>query len=177
MSGLHHKGKWLAYFACMIEGKTRWESAKACGIDLKTSWRWRHRFLEAPALLKALSLQGIVEVDETLFPYSEKGNKNRNRAAKKRGSKAKKPGRSKEDWVSVLTIRDRSGQTCDAVISSVGAAQLNTEFKDKIEPDSVLCSAGLRSYVRVASENKLIYKPLNLDSAVECVLKRRKKAR
>ena len=169
MSGLHHKGKWFDYFACMIEGKTLRESAKACGIDLKTSWRWRHRFLEAPALLKALSLQGIVEADETLFPYSEKGNKSLNRAAKKRGSKAKKPGRSKEDWVSVLTIRDRSGQTCDAVISSVGAAQLNAEFKDKIEPDSVLCSDGLRSYVRVASENKLIHKQLNISAGVRVI--------
>ena len=73
MSGLHHKDKWFDYFACMIEGKTLRESAKVCGINLKTSFRWRHRFLKAPALLKALSLQGIVEADETLFPYSEKG--------------------------------------------------------------------------------------------------------
>ena len=102
MSGLHHKGKWFDYFACMIEGKTLRESAKACGIDLKTSFRWHPRFLEAPALLKALSLQGIVEADETLFSYSEKGNKNLNSPAKKRGSKAKKPGRSKEDWAPVL---------------------------------------------------------------------------
>ena len=60
MSGLHHKGKWFDYFACMIEGKTLRESARACGIDLKTSCRWRHRFLEVPALLKDLSLQAIV---------------------------------------------------------------------------------------------------------------------
>ena len=119
--------------------------------------------------MKALSLQGIVEADETLFPYSEKGNKHLNRAAKKRSSKARKPGRSKEDWVSVLTIKDRSGQTCDAVISSVSAAQLNAEFKDKIEPDSVLCSDGLRSYVRVASENKLLHKQLNISAGVRVI--------
>ena len=50
----------------MIEGKTLQESAKACGVDLKTSFRWCHRFLGASALLKALSLQGIEEADETL---------------------------------------------------------------------------------------------------------------
>ena len=52
------------------------------------------------------------------------------------------------------------------MISSVGANQLNAEFKDKIEPDSVLCSDGLRSYVKVASENKLIHKQLNISAGV-----------
>ena len=169
MSGLHHKGKWFDYFACMIEGKTLRESVKACGMDIKTLCRWRHRFLEVPALLKALLLQGIVEADETLFPCSEKGNKNLNRAAKQRGSKAKKPGRSKEDWVPVLPVRDRSGKTYDVVMSSFGANPLNAEFKDKIEPDSVLCSDGLRSYVKVASENKLIHKPLNISAGVRVI--------
>ena len=62
-----------------------------------------------------------------------------------------------------------SGQTCDAVISSGGAVHLNAEFKDKIEPDSVLCSDGLRSYVRVASENKLIHKQLNISAGVRVI--------
>ena len=46
---------------------------------------------------------------------------------------------------------------------------MNAEFKDKIEPDSVLCSDGLRSHVRVASENKLIHKQLNISAGVRVI--------
>jgi hypothetical protein len=48
------------------------ESAKECGINLKASFRWLHRFLRLPATLKAILLEGIVEVDETLFAALKK---------------------------------------------------------------------------------------------------------
>jgi len=53
--------------------------------------------------IKPKVLEGIVEIDETLFAYSEKGNKKLTRCKpRKRGMKAKKPGRSAEDWVTLL---------------------------------------------------------------------------
>lgn len=66
---------------------------------LKTSFRWRHRFLQLLATMKATLLEGIVKVDETLFARSEKGSRTFERKARKIGIKANKRGRSKEDWV------------------------------------------------------------------------------
>ena len=164
LARLRHKDKWIQYLACMIEGKVLRQSARECGIDLKTSFRWRHRFLQLPAKQKASTLQGIIEADETLFPYSEKGNKKLTRPARKRGMKAKKRGRSKEDWVPVLTVRDRSKQTYEAVLPSVTTEVLEQELKGKLERDSVLCSDGLKPYIKLAEDSDLIHKRLNVAS-------------
>jgi len=72
------------------------------------------------------------------------------RKARKRGMKAKKRGRSKEDWVPVLTVRDRGKHTYEAVISSVSTEQLNKELEGKIVKDSVLCSDGFKPYIKFA---------------------------
>jgi len=142
----------------MIEGKTLRKSADNCDINLKTSFRWRHRFLQMPSLMKATALEGIVEIDETFFPYSDKGNKHLDRAPKKRGTKAKKRGRSKEDWVPVLTVRDRGKHTYEAILPSCSTEQISLELNGKIESDSVLCSDGFKSYIKFAQDNNLIHK-------------------
>jgi transposase-like protein len=169
LAKLHYKDKWLTYFSCMIEGDVLRKSAIKCNINLKTSFRWRHRLLQLPSLLKATSLQGIVEMDETFFPYSEKGSRSLSRPAKKRGEKAKKRGRSKEDWVAVMTARDRSKQTYEAVLSTVSSAELNHNLKGRIEEDSVLCSDGFRAYIRVAEANKMEHKQLNVSAGIRVI--------
>lgn len=103
----------------MLESKVLRVSTKECGINLKTSFRWRHRFLELPTPLDATRLEGIIEADETLFPYSGKGSKKLIRKPRKRGMKALKRGRSKEDWVPVLTARDRGKHTFEAILGFV----------------------------------------------------------
>ena len=148
LARLQHKEKWLDYLQCMINGKVLRASAIDCDINLKTSFRWRHRFLKLPATMKATLLEGIVEADETLFVRSEKGNRTLERNPRKRGMKAKKRGRSKEDWVPVLTVRDRGKHTYEAILSSVSTEQLNKELQGKILKDSVLCADGFRSYIK-----------------------------
>jgi transposase-like protein len=121
LSGLHYKEKWLAYLGTMVQSMVLRQAAKECDIDWKTAFRWRHRFLQLPAQLKARLLEGIVEADETFFAYSEKGNKQLSRKARKRGKQVGKQGRSKKDWVPVLTARDRGTHTfeCKRLMSSV----------------------------------------------------------
>ena len=88
-----------------------------------------------PSALKASKLEGIIEADETLFPYSEKGSKRMTRQPRKRGMKAKKRGRSKDDWVPVLTVRDRAKSTYEAVVPSVTSEALHQELgKLRISP-------------------------------------------
>lgn len=171
LARLQHKEKWLDYLQCMISGKVLRESATDCDINLKTSFRWRHRFLQLPATMKATLLEGIVEADETLFARSEKGSRTLERKARKRGMKAKKRGRSKEDWVPVLTVRDRGKHTYEAIIPSVSTEHLNKELQGKIVKDSVLCSDGFRPYIKFAQGNDLIHKRLNVAAGVQVVEK------
>ena len=166
---LHHKERWLDYFRCVLEGKALRPSAKACGINLKTAFNWRHRFLALPALLKANHLEGIIEADETLFAYSEKGSKQLERKPRKRGMKAKKRGRSSEDWVPVLTVRDRGQHTFEAILPHVTTDHLTKELGGKVEKDSVLCTDGYRPYIKFSENHDLIHKRLNISAGVKVI--------
>jgi transposase-like protein len=132
LARLLHKEKWLEYLQCMISGKALRATATYSDINLKTRFRWRHRFLQWPATMRATLLEGIVEADETLFARSEKRSSTFEREVSKRGMKAKKRGRSNEDWVPVLTLRDRGKNTYGAIISSVTTRQLNKELQGKL---------------------------------------------
>jgi len=112
----------------MINGKLLRASATDCDISLKTSFRWRHRFLLLPATMWAILLVGIVEANETLFVYSEKGNCILERKPRKRGMKVKKRGCAKEYWVSVLIVIDRGKYTYEAIIPSVSTESPNKEL-------------------------------------------------
>ena len=122
--------------------------------------------MQMPSLIKATKLEGIVEIDETFFAYSEKGNKHLSRAPKKRGTKAKKRGRSRDDWVPVLTARDRGQHTYEAILSACTTTQISLELDGKIETDSVLCSDGFKSYIKFAQANNLIHKRLNVAAGI-----------
>jgi len=73
LAGLHYKERWFDYFKCMLESKVLRESAADCHINLKTSFRWRHRFLQLPALLKANKLEGLLKPMKPSFPIRRKG--------------------------------------------------------------------------------------------------------
>jgi transposase-like protein len=172
LARLRLKDRWLAYIETMLEGKVLRYSARECGINLKTAFLWRHRLLTLPAVMKPKFLEGIVEVDETLFAYSEKGNKHiTERKPRKRGMKAKKPGRSVEDWVPVLTARDRAHHTFEAILPATTTEQIKKELAGKIEKDSVLCSDGFKAYIRFANDNDLIHKRLNSAAGIRVIEK------
>lgn len=55
-----------------------------------TLFYWRHKILAALKQIPTESFQGIIEMDETYFLFSEKGNRNiTERKSRKRGGKAK----------------------------------------------------------------------------------------
>jgi transposase-like protein len=169
LARLRYKELWMDYIRCMLDSKVLRKCADECGINLKTSFRWRHRFLTLPSVLKATKLEGIIEADETFFPYSEKGTKNLVRQPRKRGMKAKKRGRSKDYWVSVLTVRDRAKNTYEAILPSVTTAALHQELKGKLAKDSVLCSDGYKPYIKLSTKNDLIHKRLDIAGGVKVI--------
>ena len=72
--------KMLEYLICMFEVKSLRACASEVGIILRTSFIWRHKILAAiKSLQGGISFSGIVEADEMLMKYSEKGRKYRSR--------------------------------------------------------------------------------------------------
>ena len=95
LAHLRYPEKWGEYLEGMPESQTLRTAAKRCNIDLKTSFRWRHRFLEVIDPDQAEVLQGVVELDETLFDESFKGQREGlPRPARKRGNDKNKARKS-----------------------------------------------------------------------------------
>ena len=166
LARLRKKALWPTFASCLIEGKTVRDSAEICGVHPNTAFRWRHRFLRLPRELKPERLEGIIEADETFFLESKKGQrKGLQRPARKRGGKASKRGRSKE-LVCVLVARDRSGSTTDAVSATFSQQILKENLKNRVLPDSVLCSDSLPPYAAFAREEGMAHKPVNLSAGI-----------
>ena len=107
------------------------------------------------------NLAGIVEVDETFFLESRKGNRNLNRKARKRGGKASKRGLSSEQ-VPVLVIVDRSGTTASTVLPAVNAETLRNAIEPIVTSDILLVSDGNNAYPPCAAAMGVRHKALNL---------------
>ena len=105
---------WLEYAKCMILGFSIRRAAEHIKVCVKTSFYMRHRILDAIRLYIGIGhLEGVVEMDETYFAESFKGNHVKSgftmpRPSRKRGKEVKKRGISSEQ-VCVLTGLDRQG--------------------------------------------------------------------
>lgn len=139
---------------CMIDGLSVRKTASRLGVSGKTAFRWRHRFLESLAAVQPEALSGIVEADETFFLESFKGQrKNLPRPAKKRGTKANKPGLSKEQ-IPVLVARDRSGgATLTVKLPSRKAKDIGAALVPKLSKDAVLFADGAHAYKTIGKKN------------------------
>jgi len=78
----------------MIEGFSLRKCAELLldEVTYVTLFYWRHKILAAHKQIPTDSFQGIVEMDETYFLYSEKGRRNiSKRKSRKRGDKCSRP--------------------------------------------------------------------------------------
>lgn len=160
LSGLHKRDVWLAYAQAMIEHASVRRAAEICGIDKTTSFRWRHRFLVEPRDDKAVKLRDIVEVDETFFLESFKGQRELPRPARKRGGKAVKRGLSDEQ-IPVLVARDRQGNMTDAKLPDLSDKSVEDVLGPLIDRENVLVSDGAGRYHRLADERGILHVSLN----------------
>jgi hypothetical protein len=99
------------------------------------------RFLEWITQDRPTTLNGITEADETYLLESEKGSRNLNRRARKRGGSATKRGVSSEQ-ICVLVARDRSGQTVDFITGKgpLTKTRLSALLKPVLDSDALLVS-------------------------------------
>lgn len=162
LSGLHRKEQWLSFGASLSRGETVRTSADRCGVAVSTAFRWRHRFLEAVEMSPD-KLKGIVEVDETFFLESRKGERGLDREPRRRGGKASKRGVSAEQ-VPVLVAADRGGSTVSAVLPKVSADALAKTLEPVVDKDIVLVSDSNPSYPPCAAALGVRHERLNLSA-------------
>jgi len=151
LARLRHKEVWKKYMQDLINGLTIKQSAKHCKIANSTSFRWRHRMLKAAQDIKAKELHGIVELDETHFLKSEKGNHTLDRKPHKRGGWAKR-GLSLKQHTPVLIARDRNGNTTDAILENSQDGTIAQVMLPLLSRNDVLlCSDSKSSYKSFAN--------------------------
>lgn len=146
---------WMEYAKCMIMGYSIRKSAEIVDVCVKTSFFMRHKLLDAIRTYMGMGkLEGIVEMDETFFAESFKGNHKKSttfimpRNSRKRGKEVKLRGISHEQ-VCVTSAIDRNDSivlecVCMGRISS---ADLKRAYKSKIDSQSIICSDSHKSYV------------------------------
>lgn len=160
LARLRYKEVWNDYLIDLINGVSLRDSAKHCHVDKNTTFRWRHRMLQIPKDIK-VKLHGIVEFDETYFLESHKGERGL-QSPRKRGGRAKQRGVSKEQ-TSVMIIRDRNGNTDDAILERSDKSSISKIMIPLMDKDDVLlCSDSKASYKAFSRINEYKHKTINL---------------
>jgi transposase-like protein len=165
LARLRHKEKWLDFGDCMLDSRTVRKAAALVEVDKNTSLRWRHRFLMATKTDHPACLNGIAEADETFLLESQKGARNLQRPARKRGGKASKRGISKEQ-VCILVARDRSGNTVDFVTGRgpVTVVQLTEHLRPVLAPDTLLVTDANKAYQAFARQQGISHQYVNVSA-------------
>lgn len=164
VSGTHKEFEvWQKYIECMMNGFSVRKSADICGINKDTSFIWRHKILDALQIMADnVSLDGIVEADETFFPISYKGNHIKSatftmpRAPHERGHESHLRGISHEK-VCVPCAVNRNGMSIAKITNTgrVSTKDLHRLYDGRIQKDTVLITDKMNSYTRFANKNDL----------------------
>lgn len=120
---LHLKDKWFQFIEIMFSGSfsSIRDVADDLGVDKNTIFNWRHKVLNA-IKLQVESFNGIVELDDLHYNFSEKGQKNLQNP-RERGKSKKKAG-DNDLSVKVLAVMDRVG-TLKLDVVRVGRLKAN----------------------------------------------------
>lgn len=156
---------WLEYAKCMILGFSIRRAAVQIGVCVKTSFYMRHRILDAIRFYIGMGhLEGIVEMDETYFAESFKGNHVKSgfkmpRPSRKRGKEVTKRGISSEQ-ICVLTGLDRQGNIYAELVCKgrMKSSDLSRALKGHIEVGSILCTDSHKSYIQFVEDFELEHK-------------------
>lgn len=147
---LRDKDKLLAHAQCMADSLTIRKSGLQLQLSVDHAFRWRHRYLDFIAQQQPRQLNGVVEVDETFFPLSFKGQ--RKPLAKFDKTKQGKPRvRGSRPMVPVLIAMQRGTRlTHDCLLSERNTEQITAALRGTLGRDAVLSSDGNVSYQQAA---------------------------
>ncbi|KQL18390.1 IS1595 family transposase [Cytobacillus solani] len=157
---LYHTRKgneWITFVDCMFRGYSLRKSAEIVGVTWVTLFYWRHKLLNALKQLDVEHFEGIVEIDETYFLYSQKGQLGiTERKSRKRGGKSKHRGISHEQ-VCVLVARDRTKATVSKVacMGRIVKPKVDDLIGSKLSKENVIVTDAWRAYKTYAKEKGL----------------------
>ncbi len=152
---------WEKYIDCMMNGLSIRQTAITCDIHRNTAFFWRHKILDAlQNMADDVTLNGIIEADETFFAASYKGNHSKSkifvmpRKAHMRGHSTHIRGLSKEK-ICVPCAVNRNGLSISKITNTgrVSTKDLHHIYDGRIESNSTLVTDKLNSYVRFTNAN------------------------
>ncbi len=153
---------WLAYAKCMGQEMTLRATAEKLGITLKTSFYMRHKILSAIRESMGIDeLSGVIEMDETYFAESFKGNHkkgNSNWMAPRRSGKSRKRGKQVEyrgiskEQICISCAMDRNDNlvivpACNGRPSTKDICNI---YQDRVVPHSIICTDSHNAYCQFA---------------------------
>lgn len=154
--------KWPEMTRAMQDSLSVRKTAKKLEISVSTAFRWRHRLLSGlKKYRQKVDLSGLVEMDETMFRYSEKGSRHLSRKPRKRGGDNHVKGRSKNQVYAVIA-RDRTNKTRSFVLEHMSGKALIEEIANTIQTESQLCTDSWRSYQTFARKMNFKHHRLNI---------------
>lgn len=162
LSYIKKLSEFRSYIHQMDKESSLRDAAKELGISLPTSFNWRHKILSALEDDSSSKMHDIVEADEAFFLISDKGSKELECEARKRGGKAKQPGTSKEQ-VNVLVGNNREGNKHLSVsnLGRISQADLDRVFTNKISKNAILCSDSNKAYTAWCNQHEIEHKAIN----------------
>ena len=151
----HNLSKWEKYIECLLAGLSLEKCSHICGISVRTAFLWRHKILSVLQNDQTNRvLAGIIELDETFFSISYKGNRTNSknftmpREAYKRGTDSNAQTGSR---ACVMCALERNGQVYAEVLGKgqPTIAMLSHAFDNRVLNDSIVLSdkaVGARHY-------------------------------
>lgn len=153
--GLKKQSLWHEYYKSMItEGYQPLSKMKEkFGISIQTAFDWRHKALLAMNQ-SGEKFEGITEIDDIWFLYSQKGRKGLKYSRKRGGSKHKGDNNYQ---VKMLATADRKG-TFDMSVVRIGRlkkSDIQRKIGNRIGRDTVLTSDKHKSISAFAKDSKI----------------------
>lgn len=159
---------WVEYLKLFVRGLSVKTITRELGISKTTVYSWRIKILEKiKASMPEITLEGIVEADETYVPESFKGNHTGDgfkipRRSRSRGKEVSLRGISRQQ-VSIVCATDRSN---NATMKITGRGRINetdlTEaFDGVLASNATLCTDKHPSYRAYARENNITLKQVD----------------
>ena len=167
----HYPDKWIPFIECMLKGYSLRKSAEIVEVTWVTLFYWRHKLLSALKQANIKPFDGIVEMDETYFLYSEKGKKHiSDRKSRHRGGVSKFRGISHEQ-VCVLVARDRNKNTVSKVtcMGRILKTQVDKTIGDYLSSQNILCTDSWRAYKSYAEEKGMQHYRIKSDGKTHVI--------
>ncbi len=153
------KSKWQSYIRCMEKGMSIAKIAEELEICIQTSFDWRHKILSSLEQFVPEQLSSEVECDELELALNDKGKKDLERDARKRGTDFKRnQGQDEVTVVQVVTAVERNGNKFLKAVASkrLSKDEITKALDGKLADNTTLITDKHPSYRAFAKDNPSI---------------------